>query len=109
MPQEIGRSLLQRLILDESLLFYRKEDGTPVAMQNTCPHRSMPLSEGTLIGDTVRCAYHGLEFDPSGACTNIPGQSNIPPRWFDINADLGGLLARREVKRLLKLEQAANS
>ncbi len=80
MPQEIGRSLLQRLILDESLLFYRKEDGTPIAMQNTCPHRSMPLSEGTLIGDTLRCGYHGLEFDPSGACTNIPGQPNIPPR-----------------------------
>lgn len=80
MPQEIGRSLLQRFILDEAILFYRKEDGTPVAMKDACPHRNMPLSEGVLIGDTVQCAYHGLEYDSSGVCTKIPGQVNIPPR-----------------------------
>lgn len=79
-PDEIGRDLLQRFILDEPVLFYRKEDGTPVALADACPHRSMPLSDGALIGDTVQCGYHGLEFDGSGACTKIPGQTNIPPR-----------------------------
>ncbi len=31
-----------------------------------------------------------------------------PPPWIDINADQGGLLARREIKRLLELEQVGN-
>ena len=49
-------------------------------MTDTCPHRSMPLSQGKLIGDTLQCAYHGLEFDTQGRCTKIPGQANVPPR-----------------------------
>jgi hypothetical protein len=32
--------------------------------------------------------------------------SGSVPKWIDINADQGGLLARREVKRLYELEQA---
>jgi len=40
----------------------------------------MPLSEGTLIGDVVKCSYHGLEFDATGTCIKIPGQPNVPPR-----------------------------
>jgi phenylpropionate dioxygenase-like ring-hydroxylating dioxygenase large terminal subunit len=39
-----------------------------------------PLSLGTVGGKTVRCGYHGLQFDCTGACIEIPGQSNIPPR-----------------------------
>lgn len=80
MPHEIGRTLLQRHILNEAIVFFRKVDGTPVAMTDTCPHRSMPLSQGKLIGDTLQCAYHGLEFDTQGRCTKIPGQANVPPR-----------------------------
>lgn len=77
---EVGRRLMQRSILGEPVLMYRREDGTPVAMHNACPHRSMPLSEGTLIGDDVQCGYHGLCFGPDGKCNRIPGQPNIPPR-----------------------------
>ena len=31
-------------------------------------------------GDDIRCMYHGLKFDPSGKCIQIPGQDNIPPK-----------------------------
>lgn len=80
MPAELGRTLLQRWILDEPILLYRTEAGEPVALADVCAHRSMPLSDGTLVGDRVQCAYHGLEFDATGACVRIPGQPNIPPR-----------------------------
>ena len=80
MPDEINREPMQRWILNEPVLFYRTEDGTPVAMHDACPHRSMPLSDGKLIGDTVQCIYHGLEFQPDGKCSKIPAQPNIPPR-----------------------------
>jgi vanillate O-demethylase monooxygenase subunit len=40
----------------------------------------VPLSRGRVEGETLRCAYHGLRFDCSGKCVEVPGQVNIPPR-----------------------------
>ena len=81
MSDEIGRSLLQRWILDEPVVMYRTEDGGPVALRDVCPHRSMPLSMGELLGDQLRCGYHGLVFAPDGRCTHIPAQTHISERW----------------------------
>ncbi|MES2259489.1 MAG: aromatic ring-hydroxylating dioxygenase subunit alpha [Pseudomonadota bacterium] len=75
---EVGRSLLERTLLDERLVFYRKEDGTAVALDGICPHRNLPLAQGVLDGDAVRCGYHGFRFEPDGRCTDIPGQSAVP-------------------------------
>ena len=80
MSKEIGRSLLQRWVLDEPIVLFRTEDGRPVAMSDTCPHRSLPLSKGELIGDTLRCGYHGLTFDTDGLCVHAPAQKNPPER-----------------------------
>lgn len=74
----LGDTLLERTLLGESVLLYRTEAGTPVALSNKCPHRHAPLSMGRREGDTVRCMYHGLRFDPTGACVEIPGQATIP-------------------------------
>ncbi len=78
--EELGRGLLGRWICDEPLVMYRKEDGTPVALEDRCPHRKFALSKGELVGDEVQCGYHGMKFDCSGVCTFVPGQDNIPPR-----------------------------
>lgn len=75
----LGDTLLERTILNQSLVLYRKADGQPVALSNKCPHRHAPLSMGRKEGDQVRCMYHGLRFDAAGRCTEIPGQSAIPP------------------------------
>ena len=57
----------------------RTEDGTPVALEDRCPHRRLPLSMGKLVGDDVlQCHYHGLRFDRTGACVRVPGQDMIP-------------------------------
>lgn len=76
--EDIGRDLLGRVILNEPVVFYRKLDGTPVALENRCAHRRVQLSKGNLIGDTVQCVYHGLVYDCSGACVRVPGQDRIP-------------------------------
>ena len=34
---------------------------------------------GTIEGNDLRCGYHGLKFDPTGACIEVPGQMTIPP------------------------------
>lgn len=43
-----------------------------------CPHRLAPLSEGRIDSKTghLQCAYHGWEFDRTGACTKIPQVMN---------------------------------
>ncbi|TAJ69813.1 MAG: aromatic ring-hydroxylating dioxygenase subunit alpha [Phenylobacterium sp.] len=75
---EIGRQLTARKLLGVEVLLYRREDGTPVALRNRCPHRSFPLSHGKLEGDVVVCGYHGLAFGADGACVRIPSQALVP-------------------------------
>lgn len=74
----LGDTLLERTILGTSLLIYRRTDGTPVILDNRCPHRQAPLSMGRREGDSIRCMYHGLRFEPDGRCVEIPGQARIP-------------------------------
>jgi len=76
---EIGRSLLSRTIIETPVALYRAESGAVVAIGDSCPHRLVPLSLGRLEGDLVECAYHGLRFDPTGACVHSPhGDGKIP-------------------------------
>jgi len=76
--EDVGRTPLRRVLLGESVCLFRKEDGTPIALEDRCPHRNLPLSEGKLIGDVLQCGYHGLEFAHDGVCSHVPGQSAIP-------------------------------
>ncbi len=73
------QELFRRRICNQPVVLYRREDGNPVALEDRCCHRHMPLSEGKLRGDNVECAYHGLTFNPSGTCIRIPSQKVIPP------------------------------
>ena len=75
---EVTRTLLARTLLNTPVVLYRRQDGTPVALNDACPHRFLPLSKGQLIGDQIQCGYHGMTFGCDGACTRIPGQPNIP-------------------------------
>jgi len=75
---EIGRDFLRRIILDEPVVFFRREDGKAVGLEDRCCHRQAPLSQGKLIGNIVQCGYHGLQFDTTGACVKVPSQDVIP-------------------------------
>lgn len=65
---EVGRALLACEAAERKLVLYRQEDGRPVALDDECWHRLLPLSNGRLDGDNVVCAYHGLTFGPDGQC-----------------------------------------
>ena len=81
--KDVGRELLGRILLNEYVVLYRTEDGAPVALENRCPHRNLPLSEGRLIGDEIECGYHGLVFNCDGNCTHVPG-SDEQPAWATV-------------------------
>ena len=76
---EIADGLLARTILGRPVVLFRDAAGRPVALEDRCCHRSLPLSLGKVVGDRVQCGYHGLEFDRTGACVRVPGQAHIPP------------------------------
>lgn len=78
--KDVGAELKPETFLGERLVFYRKSDGSPVALEDACPHRKLPLSKGRLADDNIECGYHGLTFDCSGACVAAPTQPDSLPR-----------------------------
>ena len=54
---------------------FRTSTGEPAAVSDVCPHRRLKLSAGEVIGDRLRCRYHGWTFD---ACGN--GESPAAPK-----------------------------
>lgn len=71
--------VLARTLLGDDLVFYRASDGTLAALEDRCCHRALPLSHGLVRGNQLQCGYHGLVFDRSGACVEVPGQEVVPP------------------------------
>jgi len=69
---EVSREPLARTILGSSVMLFRKQDGTAVALQNRCAHRSFPLAKGKVDGDTIVCGYHGLRYNCEGECIEVP-------------------------------------
>lgn len=70
---------LAKTILSIPIVLWRDASGNPVALEDRCCHRHLPLSMGRVTGDTLQCGYHGLEFDATGDCVKVPGQSKVPP------------------------------
>ncbi len=73
-----GEAPLARKLLGEDVVLYRASGGV-VAMVDRCAHRLAPLSLGRIEGDCLRCMYHGLMFDPTGRCVDVPRQELIGP------------------------------
>lgn len=79
--QDLGDAPVGRRILNRPLVLFRTQDGEVAVLDDTCPHRFVPLHLGQVIdGERVRCPYHGLEFDRTGACARNPHtKGRIPP------------------------------
>lgn len=76
--EELRDALLRRTVLDRPLVLYRTSDGTAVAFDDRCVHRSFPLSSGLLENDTIVCGYHGIRYDASGEVIDVPSQRSCP-------------------------------
>lgn len=74
---ELQRALLSRRICGKNMVFYRRIDQAPVALEDACWHRLLPLSKGRLDGDNVECGYHGLVYNDRGTCVHMPSQPRL--------------------------------
>lgn len=79
LADEVTRQPLARRILGLPLVLLRRTDAGVAVLEDRCPHRSMPLSLGTVDGDTLVCAYHGARFGCDGVCRQVPSQTVVPP------------------------------
>jgi nitrite reductase/ring-hydroxylating ferredoxin subunit len=63
-------------------------DGVVHAMENTCPHREFPLSEGELHGCVIVCKAHGWDFDVrTGFKPGDPDGFPIPCYVVEVQGD----------------------
>jgi 3-phenylpropionate/trans-cinnamate dioxygenase ferredoxin subunit len=54
------------------------DDGTFHAVADNCTHEEFPLSDGTVAGCTLECAWHGSEFDVrTGEALNLPATQPV--------------------------------
>lgn len=77
--KEVRAVPLARQIAGQRLVMYRISDGSPVVLEDRCAHRAAPLSLGQVRGDTIQCGYHGIQYDRSGAATDVPCQAKFSP------------------------------
>ena len=90
-PTAGSATLFTRTVLGVPVVVYRLAEaaqdgqkghkkGQLVVLQDRCPHRQAPLSKGRLEGNNLRCGYHGLLFNPQGACVEAPGIPIVPEK-----------------------------
>ena len=72
---------LARTVTSVPLVLWRDADSRVIAFEDRCCHRGAPLSMGRREGNCVRCSYHGLKFDATGTCIEIPSQTTVPPKF----------------------------
>lgn len=67
---------------DEELVLFRTRSGEARVLDPFCPHLGAHLGEGgRVIGDAIRCPFHGWLFDgQSGRCTSIPYCERVPAK-----------------------------
>jgi len=67
-----------------NLVLWRDGAGAWRCMDDACPHRLAPLSEGRVEADgQLMCAYHGWKFGSGGECTAIPQAEKPVSEWGD--------------------------
>jgi phenylpropionate dioxygenase-like ring-hydroxylating dioxygenase large terminal subunit len=75
--RELKDKPVGKTFLNEKVVLFRNDRGQVGALEDCCCHRAAPLSLGEVSGATLACGYHGLKFDVTGRCVEVPGQSEV--------------------------------
>ncbi|MDX2242450.1 MAG: aromatic ring-hydroxylating dioxygenase subunit alpha [Leptolyngbyaceae cyanobacterium bins.302] len=68
-------------LLDRDLVLWRGENQLIQVWEDRCPHRSVRLSGGKVVENTVVCPYHGMVYNSEGRCIRVPAHPDyVPPK-----------------------------
>jgi nitrite reductase/ring-hydroxylating ferredoxin subunit len=63
----------------EDLVLFRTRTGDVRVLDAYCPHLGAHLAEGgRVMGESIRCPFHGWQYDGDGNCVAIPYCKRIP-------------------------------
>ncbi|HWV16620.1 MAG TPA: Rieske 2Fe-2S domain-containing protein [Cellvibrio sp.] len=84
------------VVNNKPLVAFRGQDQQVHILDDSCPHRFAPLSQGKVIAGEIQCPYHGWQFDHQGICTRVPGlsmdSSKTPLVQSYLTQEHGGLI-----------------
>jgi nitrite reductase/ring-hydroxylating ferredoxin subunit len=73
--------LVSTRLVDRELVVLRDERGAARVLDAHCVHLGAHLGGGRVVGECVKCPYHGWEYDGAGRCVRIPySDARIPAR-----------------------------
>lgn len=66
---------------DQELILYQTKSGEIQVCEPWCPHLGAHLGHGgSVVGEEIRCPFHGWQFNTEGGCSHIPYAGKIPPK-----------------------------
>jgi nitrite reductase/ring-hydroxylating ferredoxin subunit len=72
--------LLSRRYFDREIVIFRTRSGALSIIDAHCPHMGAHLGKvGTVEGETIRCGFHGFQYDVAGTCV-ATAYDAPPPR-----------------------------
>jgi NAD(P)H-dependent nitrite reductase small subunit len=86
--QEIPPGTGKQIRLNDKTIALFNVGGTYYAIDDTCPHRGGPLSEGEVQGTEVTCPWHAAAFDlTTGAHLCPPASSGVTCYEVQVTGD----------------------
>lgn len=71
---------------------FRLSDGVIRAVDNRCPHKGGPLSEGIVSGETVICPMHGMKINLVNGSVLPPDEGSV--KTYEIRTEGGKVLIK---------------
>lgn len=65
-------------LMGKELALFRTQSGQVKAIEAYCPHMGAHLAEGKVVGEELRCFFHGWHFNGHGECTRVPSLPKPP-------------------------------
>jgi nitrite reductase/ring-hydroxylating ferredoxin subunit len=73
--------VLARKFMGQEVTLFRTQAGQAHAVDSYCPHLGAHFGYGAKVqGEVLQCAFHGFQFDGTGACVRTGYDSPIPPK-----------------------------
>jgi phenylpropionate dioxygenase-like ring-hydroxylating dioxygenase large terminal subunit len=72
-------------VWNKNYVVWKTVNGSYVALDDVCSHKSASLSKGKVCNNNIVCPYHGYEFNENGTLTKVPGICFRPSPIYDVS------------------------